>query len=110
MGGPQQGLRGHELSERHAVSSRESSGGLRSTKTKKEDAGPLFADSKKNQLSLFNRGGAVKAPLANRAKYHYTAARGTAAEHCGNCSMFRAPHKCTAVGGWIVAKGKCDIW
>ncbi len=58
----------------------------------------------------FASGGAVKAPFANRAKYHYTADRGTAAEHCGNCSMFRSPHGCTAVGGWIVKKGKCDIW
>jgi Inorganic Pyrophosphatase len=55
-------------------------------------------------------GGRVGAPLINRKKYHYGQDRGTNAEHCGNCSMFRAPHKCSAVGGFIAKMGKCDIW
>ena len=61
-------------------------------------------------LPQFASGGAVKSPMSTRKKYSYAHDRGTKAEHCSNCSMFRKPHGCTAVGGFIAKMGKCDIW
>ena len=36
--------------------------------------------------------------------------RGTKAEHCGLCTMFRPPHGCTAVAGLIYAEDTCDYF
>lgn len=36
-------------------------------------------------------------------------AKGTAAKHCGNCSMFRAG-SCTLVKGDISTQAVCDYW
>lgn len=51
-----------------------------------------------------------KPPLKTRAQSHYSPIRGTSRQRCENCSMFREPNSCTAVGGFIAKHGKCDWW
>jgi len=41
-----------------------------------------------------------------KAKVHYR--EGTEREHCGICTMFRAPHGCTLVAGPIFTDDTCD--
>lgn len=36
--------------------------------------------------------------------------KGTPAEHCGNCTMFRPPKSCTLVEGVITFGGVCDYF
>jgi hypothetical protein len=43
-----------------------------------------------------------------RKASHYSPTRGTDARHCSNCTMFRKPHACTAVSGFIAKPGLCD--
>jgi hypothetical protein len=30
--------------------------------------------------------------------------------HCKDCSMFKAPHECTYVKGFIYREGTCEYW
>jgi hypothetical protein len=55
-------------------------------------------------------GGKVPSPMKARAVYHYSHDRGTPQRQCSQCSMFRAPHSCTDVGGFIAKGGLCDIF
>jgi hypothetical protein len=67
-------------------------------------------------LPQFASGGAVKPSMRTRQQSNYSPTRGTEKRHCGPdkqwpeayCSMFRGPHGCTAVGGFIVPRGGCD--
>lgn len=43
-----------------------------------------------------------------RKASHYSPKRGTDARHCSNCTMFRKPHACSAVSGFIAERGLCD--
>ncbi len=54
------------------------------------------------------KGGRIETNMATRRQSHYDAKGGTAPEHCSNCMMFRKPHGCSAVSGFIAARGKCD--
>jgi|SRR5215831_3830496 len=45
-----------------------------------------------------------------QASVHYTDDGGTRTARCGNCAMYRSPHRCTDVQGDIHPTGKCDIW
>lgn len=45
---------------------------------------------------------------ATKAKVHYRG--GTKTKRCGLCTMFRAPHLCTAVRGGISPHGVCDLF
>lgn len=63
----------------------------------------LFAGGRVTRAS----GGKV---TGTRAASHYSPTRGTSERHCGNCWMFRKPHSCISVAGWIVPKGLCDWW
>lgn len=56
------------------------------------------------------RGGKVPSPMEARREYHYRDDRGTGQRKCENCTMFRVPHSCTDVGGFIARKGLCDIF
>ena len=66
----------------------------------------------------FASGGAVRPPLSTRKQSNYSPTAGTKARHCGpckawpngSCSMYREHNKCTAVVGFIAAKGACDWW
>jgi hypothetical protein len=67
--------------------------------------------------TLRKRGGAVdKLPMITRKQSNYAPDRGKPNHHCGPdkqwphgfCAMFRGPHKCTEVAGFIATKGGCD--
>jgi len=66
----------------------------------------------------FASGGAVRPPLSTRKQSNYSPTAGTKSRHCGpckawpngSCSMYREHNKCTAVVGFIAAKGACDWW
>jgi Inorganic Pyrophosphatase len=66
--------------------------------------------------SAFARGGAITPPLSTRKQSNYSPTRGKPDHHCGPtkdwpdgfCAMFRKPHRCTAVAGFIAARGGCD--
>lgn len=45
---------------------------------------------------------------ATKQQAHYR--DGTAARHCGLCTMFRPPRSCTAVAGDISPDGVCDYF
>lgn len=51
---------------------------------------------------------ADKKPTRTKVSVHYR--DGTTKRHCGNCTMFRAPHACTLVKGEIRRDGVCDRW
>ena len=59
-----------------------------------------------------------KSPMNTRKESHYSPSRGTASRHCGAdkdwpigyCSMYIKSNKCSAVGGFIATKGRCDLW
>jgi len=46
---------------------------------------------------------------ATKEEARYTRG-GTEEKHCGVCTMFRAPDKCTAVEGTISREGYCDYF
>lgn len=45
----------------------------------------------------------------SKAEAEYTS-EGTPAEHCGNCSMYVPPIRCTAVRGDVEHGGWCRLW
>lgn len=53
----------------------------------------------------FKHGGAIKLSKAN-ANYR----PGSKKNICAECTMFRAPHKCTSVSGFISPLGLCDYF
>lgn len=57
------------------------------------------------RVANFAHGGAIKLSKAN-ANYR----PGSKKNICAECTMFRAPHKCTSVSGFISPLGLCDYF
>jgi hypothetical protein len=72
----------------------------------------VFDDKLINIIKKRQIGGRVKRASGGRVDTrkasHYSPTRGTDARHCSNCTMFRRPHACTAVSGFIAKPGLCD--
>lgn len=51
---------------------------------------------------------AILAGDAKKTKLAVNYRHGTDAQHCGICTMFRDPHECTLVEGFIQKDAVCD--